>query len=136
MTISQDRNKEVVLAKYPDARLYGGRHGKVWVQAGGVQVAVEGWTPEHDDEHDDHEISKAARCYIRHAEQPERRWPKGIAPFVWPRDSGWWKPSPDPVRNLVKAGALIAAEIDRLQRAHGPQTANSANAEASGYPRY
>ncbi len=37
----------------------------------------------------------------------------------WPED--WeaeaWKPSADPVRNLVKAGALIAAEIDRLQRA-------------------
>ena len=28
----------------------------------------------------------------------------------------WWKPSIDPVRNLAKAGALIAAEIDRLQR--------------------
>ncbi len=39
--------------------------------------------------------------------------------YQWPED--WeaevWKPSADPVHNLVKAGALIAAEIDRLQRA-------------------
>ena len=29
----------------------------------------------------------------------------------------WWKPTPkNRVRELVKAGALIAAEIDRLQR--------------------
>lgn len=35
---------------------------------------------------------------------------------AWPWDASWWKPSADPIRNLVKAGALIAAEIDRLQR--------------------
>ena len=35
----------------------------------------------------------------------------------WPWGSEYWKPSEDPVRNLVKAGALIAAEIDRLNRA-------------------
>jgi hypothetical protein len=34
----------------------------------------------------------------------------------WPWDEKWWKPSTNPIRNLVKAGALIAAEIDRLQR--------------------
>lgn len=34
----------------------------------------------------------------------------------WPFDASWWKPSNDPIRNLIKAGALIAAEIDRLQR--------------------
>jgi len=34
-----------------------------------------------------------------------------------PFDEEWWKPSPDdPVWQLVKAGALIAAEIDRLRR--------------------
>lgn len=33
-------------------------------------------------------------------------------PSMWP--DGWeWKPGPTPVRMLVKAGALIAAEIDR-----------------------
>jgi len=35
---------------------------------------------------------------------------------TWPWEREAWKPSEDPIRNLVKAGALIAAEIDRLQR--------------------
>ena len=35
---------------------------------------------------------------------------------MWPWDLEWFKPSPyDRIRELVKAGALIAAEIDRLQ---------------------
>lgn len=38
-------------------------------------------------------------------------------PTWWPWDESWWRPSDDPIRNLEKAGALIAAEIDRLQRA-------------------
>lgn len=37
------------------------------------------------------------------------------APQRWPWDAGWWKPS-DRRRNLVKAGALILAEIERLDR--------------------
>lgn len=37
-------------------------------------------------------------------------------PDWWPWEESWWKPSTDPVVNLVKAGALIAAEIDRIQR--------------------
>lgn len=37
-------------------------------------------------------------------------------PMHWPWDSRWWKPTPDDrIRELAKAGALIAAEIDRLQ---------------------
>lgn len=35
-------------------------------------------------------------------------------PLFWPWNSRWWKPK-DRKRNLVKAGALIAAEIDRLE---------------------
>lgn len=31
--------------------------------------------------------------------------------------SHWWKPSDDPVRNWVKAGALFQAEKERLERA-------------------
>lgn len=34
-------------------------------------------------------------------------------------DQVWWKPSRDPIRDLEKAGALIAAEIDRHLRARG-----------------
>jgi hypothetical protein len=41
-------------------------------------------------------------------------------PSSWPWDYDWWKPSDDPIRNLTKAGALIAAEIDRLNRLRHP----------------
>jgi len=37
-------------------------------------------------------------------------------PAAWPWEWDQWKPSLDPIRNLEKAGALIAAEIDRLRR--------------------
>lgn len=76
------------------------------------QITEEGWTPEHDDEHVAGEMASAAACYA----DPIYR-PNGEVPQSWPWHPTWWKPSADPVRNLVKAGALIAAEIDRLQRA-------------------
>jgi len=41
----------------------------------------------------------------------------GGTPNAWPWHPVQWKPSTDPERNLVKAGALIAAEIDRILRA-------------------
>jgi hypothetical protein len=41
----------------------------------------------------------------------------GIIGRYWPWDREWWKPTPNNrIRELAKAGALIAAEIDRLQR--------------------
>lgn len=80
------------------------------------QIEVEGWTPEHDDsEHRYGDLTQAAVsyaqnaiCQIQHSDYPR--------PLSWPWAFSWWKPSTDPIRNLVKAGALIAAEIDRLQR--------------------
>ena len=85
------------------------------------QIVAEGWTPEHDDEHLCAELTNAACAYAEVAalqmyedEVVDLR----IAPDCWPWHLEWWKPSPDSIRNLVKAGALIAAEIDRLQRIH------------------
>lgn len=74
------------------------------------QAFIEGWTPEHDDEHEDGELARAAACYADPV-------PWHPVPPRWPWERRWWKPSPeDRVRELMKAGALIAAEIDRLQR--------------------
>jgi hypothetical protein len=93
------------------------------------QVTEEGWTAEHDAEHAKGELARAAACYalppdrrqIATARHPADRtsrfepWPLG-----WPWHPSWWKPAPDDrVRELVKAAALIAAEIDRLQAAAG-----------------
>ena len=80
------------------------------------QQSEEGWDFQHDDEHDGGELARAAAMY---ALPPEMR--QGGVPingtFLWPWENRWWKPSPDDrVKELVKAGALIAAEIDRLGR--------------------
>lgn len=84
------------------------------------QVAAEGWTPEHDDGHADGEMAEAAACY---ALPPDLRQESPKGPQFWPWDAQWWKPSPnDRIRELVKAGALIAAEIDRLQRVANQNT--------------
>lgn len=80
--------------------------------------ALEGWTGEHDDGHDNGELRDAAMSYLFAAAHTE-----GVMalhphpPHGWPFRREDWKPSPDELRNLVKAGALIAAEIDRVMRA-------------------
>jgi hypothetical protein len=76
------------------------------------QISVEGWTPEHDNKHENGEMAGAAAAYA--LESTGRNFDEQIA-VVWPWDDEWWKPG-DRIRDLVKAGALIAAEIDRLQR--------------------
>lgn len=86
------------------------------------QVEAEGWTPQHDDGHRDGSIALAAACYAAGEALPlEQRSfgyrDSGTVPMLWPRSWAytWWKPS-DRRRNLVKAGALILAEIERLDR--------------------
>lgn len=71
------------------------------------QIEVEGWTPEHDDDHNNGELADAAACYARGR----------CMSSVWPWDDNWWKPGSGRRRQLVKAGALIVAEIERLDRA-------------------
>jgi hypothetical protein len=77
------------------------------------QIHVEGWTAEHDDMHyGEGELSDAAVAY---ATDPYC-CTKEIAPPSWPWTADWWKPS-TARRDLVKAAALLIAEIDRLDRA-------------------
>lgn len=79
------------------------------------QQSVEGWMPEHDDEHCNGELAMAAVCYINEIGTVNRN---GGKPWGWPWDASWWKPNARR-RNLVKAGALILAEIERIDRAAG-----------------
>jgi hypothetical protein len=76
------------------------------------QIEGEGWTPEHDDEHADGSLAIAAACYAR------GRFSRGsdYPPPQWPWSREWWKPK-DRRSDLVRAGALIVAEIERLDRA-------------------
>ncbi|HHQ2810285.1 TPA: hypothetical protein ACSPM7_005427 [Pseudomonas aeruginosa] len=101
------------------------------------QVEAEGWTPEHDDEHDSGELAAAGAAYALHAADHLNPYSQGDggdeAPSCWPWHDGiagrgegpektepaWWKPS-TPRRDLVKACALALAEIERLDRAAAP----------------
>lgn len=75
------------------------------------QVNAEGWSYEHDDEHDEGELAMAAAAYCEHAINQDDN-----VPGFWPWPAGQWKPK-DRRRDLVRAAALIIAEIERLDRA-------------------
>jgi hypothetical protein len=86
------------------------------------QIEKEGWTPEHDDEYVNDELSSAAACYATRMDKREYKNPFDFVPTpkAWPWEELCWKPTPeDRIKELAKAGALIAAEIDRLQRERG-----------------
>jgi hypothetical protein len=103
------------------------------------QINKEGWTPEHDDQHDSGELAMAAVCYAapkqvrmkaevpvncgcREAMCPHSNMSKTAWLDPWPWDSEWDKRKKhDRIRQLEIAGALIAAEIDRLERAQPPR---------------
>ncbi len=101
------------------------------------QIEKEGWSPEHDDNHSRGELARAAACYALQAAQRsdetpyedrpgQRRWRRTHLAIVrfWPLHWGWWKPV-NRQRDLEKAGALIAAELDRVIRASAPATQGS-----------
>lgn len=86
------------------------------------QITVEGWTPDHDDEHGDDELALAAACYLvnfatftglRDGQVVE--WADAPQPANWPWEPSWWKPA-SPRADLVKAAAMIIAEIERGDR--------------------
>jgi hypothetical protein len=78
------------------------------------QGVEEGWTDSGDDKLEYGELARAAMCYCM-----EKEWdyPQDDVPQQFPFANEWWKPTPNNrIRQLVKAGALIAAEIDRISR--------------------
>lgn len=101
------------------------------------QISSEGYSSEHDDQHTEGELAQVASAYVV-------PWftrifnDKGVSfginrLFLWPKYDGWnFKPHNGQdglailtkeqrdngrIHDLVKSGALIAAEIDRLLRA-------------------
>lgn len=92
------------------------------------QIEVEGWAPEHDDEHATGELSLAATAYvstvaaglqtISFTSKPLKvsGYMDIPMPKYWPFAPSWWKPK-SLRRDLIRAAALIVAEIERLDRA-------------------
>jgi len=109
------------------------------------QVTQEAWTPDHDDHHNRGELAMAAACYAA----PEALYkclalPEGGAQFSdpWPWDEEDDKrPRYSPygpllynaadtvvrIEVLTKAGALVAAELDRLRRVRVRELAEEAD---------
>jgi hypothetical protein len=74
------------------------------------QLEAEGYTPEHDAAHTRDEIPRMAMAYLLAGLGAE----KSVTLEAWPFLPEEFNPSDWNVRNFVKAGALLAAEIDRL----------------------
>jgi hypothetical protein len=80
------------------------------------QIADEGFTAEHDAQHVNGEMMRAALGYLlelrvrrTHGGKPRKNIPPG-----WPWDKASWKPTKDEIRQLTKVGALVVAELDLL----------------------
>ncbi|MEN8639643.1 hypothetical protein [Pseudomonas sichuanensis] len=88
------------------------------------QIESEGWTPAHDDQYGSLELVDAASCYALappwldiwdDEKQAMKKW-QPDCPQSWPWALTWWKPR-SRRENLIRAGALILAEIERIDRA-------------------
>src|SRR5690554_814282 len=100
------------------------------------QIEVEGWTPEHDDEHSRGELLDAALCYAQRRSDSRMfgyEVEKYPAPARWPWSREWWKPK-DERRDLIRAAALIVAEIERLDRAAAREQARPGASAAPAEP--
>lgn len=81
------------------------------------QIHDEGWSANNDDEHADGELLRAGVIYMNHGTDHAAPM-DGDIPLSWPWSAEWWKPK-DRQANLVRAGALMMAERERIIRADG-----------------
>lgn len=86
------------------------------------QIVEEGYTAQHDAGHAPSLVAAAVgytvfqHVALQGGMSPEEAVDAGgsIVPPGWPWSSHFWKPTGDPIRDLTKAGALIAAALDSL----------------------
>lgn len=84
------------------------------------QIRSEGYTPAHDATHTGSELAWAAHAYIQRALTGDSA--REDPPTAWPWAPGEWKPDKEPLRLLVIAGALLAAEVDAQLTARRVET--------------
>ncbi|WP_417261641.1 hypothetical protein [Celeribacter sp.] len=92
------------------------------------QIEVEGWTVKHDDKHVEGELASAALCYVEaaaHALTPQNSDKIEGVPEWWPVtwDDEWFKPT-TARRDMIKAIALLFAQIEQLDRAEDREKAD------------
>jgi len=82
------------------------------------QIEKEGYTSLNDQEYQEGELANAAAYYALTDELidfMDQNWGNDMHLHIWPFDLNSIKKTPkDRIRELAKAGALIAAEIDRI----------------------
>ncbi len=76
---------------------------------------MEGFSAERDDKYKLGELGLAGYGYLQAAMLSDSLQSTAPIPLHWPYTEDWWKPTTRR-RNLEKAGGLVEAEINRLQR--------------------
>jgi hypothetical protein len=76
------------------------------------QIEAEGFDAARDDGYTERQLWAAGVCYFERATLEVPAYP---APKGWPWAKRWWKPG-TAERDLIRAGALMLAEIDRMRR--------------------
>ena len=104
--------------------IIGDRAIKLIVEEQRRQIKELGYTPEHDDGLTGGQLAVAAICYATPPEYRALETETNI-PINWPFEDASWKPVPDSrIRELVKAGSLIVAEIERTLRLNDEKASN------------
>jgi hypothetical protein len=85
------------------------------------QIEEEGWTLAHDDRHNRGELALAAAAYAGETGTAGSGLIGKVKFLCWPWHNHWWKPR-GPRRDLIRAAALIVAEIERLDRLSAKRT--------------
>lgn len=76
------------------------------------QQEVEGWTPDHDADHQGGELARCAAAYLMAGPHDAERG-HALGRSLWEFAGKDYRPS-DLWRNLVRGGALLIAEMERL----------------------
>lgn len=76
------------------------------------QIEVEDFSSTYDDMATRGQLASAGACYALTASGT----PIAVIETLWPWAAKWWKPT-TVRRNLIKAAALLLAEIERIDRA-------------------
>lgn len=102
------------------------------------QISQKGWTHAHDDTHSDGSLWSAGICY-EHVADAQVKFPTipieitaayRLTPENWPWEYLWFKPSETATRTYEKAGALLSAEAERVDRLPDPNLLSARRIEA------